>query len=244
MTACTGIVDKPSMPLQKTLVRLFSGVAAATALFFTSCRESQSAVPLQQSFAAVAAAKPVDTLYDPQSPPIERHYRWYQRHDDMMKIDSNRKAFQVWAKRLDPLRGLPLAEQAVAVDRIVDAHMTWVSDSVTYGASEYAAAPLMSIRRGTGDCDDYAILKYYALEYLGVPEDRRYMMGVAIKGKGTGMDHAVTAIDLSPRKDLSQVVILDNRDEETHPRGRAFGLGETVYAPVFVVNKKRFQWVF
>jgi predicted transglutaminase-like cysteine proteinase len=46
------------------------------------------------------------------------------------------------------------------------------TDQASFGADEYWASPAEFIARRGGDCEDYAIAKYYALRQLNVPAGR------------------------------------------------------------------------
>jgi len=43
-----------------------------------------------------------------------------------------------------------------------------MSDLAQYGVEDYWASPLESLSSGAGDCEDYAIAKYVALEESGI----------------------------------------------------------------------------
>ena len=48
----------------------------------------------------------------------------------------------------------------------------YASDQTVYGTSDYWANPYEFLAKDKGDCEDYAIAKYLALEYLGVPTSK------------------------------------------------------------------------
>jgi predicted transglutaminase-like cysteine proteinase len=58
------------------------------------------------------------------------------------------------------------------VNRTVNGAMTYRSDADVWGVGDYWATPVEMARKGAGDCEDFAIAKYWALRSLGVPEEK------------------------------------------------------------------------
>lgn len=56
------------------------------------------------------------------------------------------------------------------INRTVNATMTYKPDSNVWGVGDYWATPAEMARKGAGDCEDYAIAKYWLLRGLGVPD--------------------------------------------------------------------------
>jgi predicted transglutaminase-like cysteine proteinase len=54
------------------------------------------------------------------------------------------------------------------INRAINLSIRPMSDLAQYGVEDYWAAPLESLSSGAGDCEDYAIAKYVALEESGV----------------------------------------------------------------------------
>ena len=68
-------------------------------------------------------------------------------------------------------------------------------DEDTYGSREYFATPREMLDRGTGDCEDYAILKMHLLLALGMdPNDLYLVAGLYNHSDGTVGGHAVLVI--------------------------------------------------
>ena len=66
----------------------------------------------------------------------------------------------------------------------------YVSDQENYGVSGYWATPDEFLKNG-GDCEDYAIAKYFALRSLGFTE-----MRIVAYTRPTGQGHAVLVVKL------------------------------------------------
>ena len=53
--------------------------------------------------------------------------------------------------------------------------LTYKDDMLNYNQSDYWATPKEFLTSGTGDCEDYAILKYFTLVKLGFNPDKLYI---------------------------------------------------------------------
>lgn len=177
------------------------------------------------------------------------------RHNLLMKNDDNAANFKAWLRQLDGLRGKSIAEKATAVDALVDKQIEYVTDPQNYGRDDYWASPMETIARQKGDCEDFAILKYYALRYLDVPADRMFV--VAVGEDGTKLNHATLMVDTfeqgvlkSAWSSVSQklfgseaktnFVILDN---DHSPEGNLIEARDSRYHPYFAMNEKEFRAV-
>jgi len=111
------------------------------------------------------------------------------------------------------LRFLAIVDQARArdgrarlgeINRAINLAIRPVSDLAQYGEIDVWSSPLSTLRRGAGDCEDYAIAKYVALRQAGIAADdlRILIFRDTIRGE----DHAVAAARLNGRW-----LLLDNR---------------------------------
>ena len=73
-----------------------------------------------------------------------------------------------------------------------------------YGVEDYWASPLTALGNGAGDCEDYAIAKYVALEESGIAPDELQLEIVRDVQHQT--THAVVAVHYK-----DEWLILDNR---------------------------------
>ncbi len=55
------------------------------------------------------------------------------------------------------------------VNRFFNSRMAFRDDSVVWGQQDYWATPVEFLRKGAGDCEDYAIAKYFSLRKMGIP---------------------------------------------------------------------------
>jgi predicted transglutaminase-like cysteine proteinase len=92
-------------------------------------------------------------------------------------------------------------------NRAVNASIRYVSDLEQFGETDRWSAPLASFATAQGDCEDYAIAKYVALQEAGFPRDDLQL--VLVRDRAAWQDHAV----LLARID-EHWLILDNRHSE------------------------------
>ena len=69
------------------------------------------------------------------------------------------------------------------------------TDAQTWGVNDYWASPMEFFYQGQGDCEDFAIAKYYALVTMGVPVDKLRLVYVNYQPDPlrTGIAHMVLA---------------------------------------------------
>jgi predicted transglutaminase-like cysteine proteinase len=90
------------------------------------------------------------------------------------------------------------------INRAVDLNIKPVTDMAQYGVDDRWVTPLALFASHAGDCEDYAIAKYVALQEIGISDvDLRL---VIVHDRATREDHAVTAV-----RDAGRWQILDNR---------------------------------
>ena len=101
-------------------------------------------------------------------------------------------------------------------------------DKDAYGVSDYWATPDEFVRK-YGDCEDFSIIKYYALKEMGFPVD---LMRIAVvKDLIRGIGHAVLVVYLD-----DTAYVLDNMSDMVLPHGKF-----KHYLPQYSVNEK-YRW--
>ncbi|WP_426442487.1 transglutaminase-like cysteine peptidase [Bradyrhizobium genosp. P] len=112
------------------------------------------------------------------------------------------------------------------VNRGVNAVIRYVSDYAQFGEVDRWSAPLASFATAKGDCEDYAIAKYVALQEAGFPRDElRLVLG---RDRAVRQDHAVLAARLDGRW-----LILDNRHSELSEDSEASSI-----TPLFTIDHR------
>lgn len=102
----------------------------------------------------------------------------------------------------------------------------WKTDQNHWGQADYWATPAESVASNGGDCEDYAIAKYYLLKELGVPLDRLRI--TYVKAMKLNEAHMVLAYYSRPDADP---LILDNLDRRVRPASERSDL-----VPVYSFN--------
>ncbi|MEO7814377.1 MAG: transglutaminase-like cysteine peptidase [Sphingomicrobium sp.] len=90
-----------------------------------------------------------------------------------------------------------------AVNRFVNSHVAFVNDSQQYGVSDRWAPAAETLRRGRGDCEDYAIAKLQLLRNAGFADKDLYL--VILRDLARHADHAVLVVRAEGR-----MLVLDN----------------------------------
>ncbi len=91
-----------------------------------------------------------------------------------------------------------------------------MEDIDNWGVEDYWASPLESLGKGAGDCEDYAIGKYFTLTTLGMPHAKLRMVYVraSIAGAPNGyVAHMVLAYYPTPE---AEPLVLDNLQPGIH----------------------------
>jgi predicted transglutaminase-like cysteine proteinase len=110
------------------------------------------------------------------------------------------------------------------INRAINLAIRPMDDLAQWGKVDVWSSPLVTFNTGAGDCEDYAIAKYVALQMAGVPsEDLRIVVVLDLNGEG----HAVASVRLD-----GHWLILDNQQmamvEDVNARA---------YRPRFVINE-------
>lgn len=110
------------------------------------------------------------------------------------------RKLQAVAAELDGASGVDMFGR---VNRAVNAALAYQSDASNWGTGDHWATPAEMGGRGAGDCEDFAIAKYWMLRSLGVPADQLQL--VVLSDTRRQLYHAVLAAYVD-----GQAYILDN----------------------------------
>jgi predicted transglutaminase-like cysteine proteinase len=120
------------------------------------------------------------------------------------------------------------------VNEFFNRKIQFVDDQKNWGQNDYWATPIESLMRGAGDCEDYAIAKYFTLKYLGVSVNKLRITYVKAKIGGAGSNitqaHMVLTYYATPD---AEPVVLDNLISEIRPASRRGDL-----LPIFSFNSE------
>lgn len=136
--------------------------------------------------------------------------------------------------QLKKIVGAPAARfeaMLAQVNQRVNHRLKYAPDDVVWGQNDYWASPAETLARGTGDCDDFAIVKYYSLLALGTPAAE--MRIVILNDQTQNVLHAVLAVEHGGKQ-----YILDNRYESVYQDNTMHH-----YRPIYALNGSRW-WRF
>lgn len=104
--------------------------------------------------------------------------------------------------------------------------LRFTTDIKLWGKADYWATPIEALGRGAGDCEDYAIAKYFTLRELGVPDAKMRIMYV----KALKLNQAHMVLTYYPTPGAVPLV-LDNINKRILPANMRPDL-----APVYSFN--------
>jgi predicted transglutaminase-like cysteine proteinase len=99
---------------------------------------------------------------------------------------------QKWKRYLGEIRSLSPLDKLREVNRFAN-YAPYVTDPVNYGMADYWATPAQFLTKN-GDCEDYAITKFYSLLTLGFSNDQ--MRVVVLNDMNLRIAHAVLVVYL------------------------------------------------
>lgn len=121
-----------------------------------------------------------------------------------------------WRQMIEASRFLADSEKIETVNRFFNRALLFANDREVWGSPDHWATPMEFMERGRGDCEDFAIAKYFVLRLLGFPAaDLRIAV---LTGVETNEVHAVLLARLA-----GEWQVLDNREELPRPLRRYTG---------------------
>ena len=137
-----------------------------------------------------------------------------------------------WRKVLSTNTSTSDTDKLRRINDFFNQRIVFSDDISIWGQSDYWATPIETIGRGRGDCEDFAIAKYFSLLNLGIPLNKLRLVYVKALQNGPGgqiqQAHMVLAYYASPNGDP---LVLDNLVSDIRPASR-----RTDLSPVFSFN--------
>jgi predicted transglutaminase-like cysteine proteinase len=128
-----------------------------------------------------------------------------------------------WASFVAELKRLPLRERVARVNSVLN-RVPYVTAQANWHDPNHWETPYEFLTRG-GQCQDYAIAKFMALEQSGVPQEALRL--AVVRDTARALDHAVTIVYVD-----GAALVLDNQNEAVvpaSPHGR--------YRPYYSINR-------
>lgn len=101
------------------------------------------------------------------------------------------------------------------VNHFFNSSIDYEIDQTLWGKKDYWASPVETIGRGKGDCEDYAIAKYFTLTSLGIDPSKLRLMYV--RQLSVNQPHMVLIYFESPKK---TPFVLDNFNTKVLPANK------------------------
>jgi len=122
------------------------------------------------------------------------------------------KRTKQWHKLIKEQNSESEWEKLHITNSFVNKNITYSSDLEFWGVKDYWSTPIETLGSGFGDCEDFAIAKFFTLIALGVPEDKLRLMYV--RQLTINIPHMVLIYFEQP---TSIPLILDNYNKKIKP---------------------------
>jgi len=159
---------------------------------------------------------------------ISQFTKWnsvVERHEKSLK-ESQSHEIAAWKKDIALFKDLGTTRQKIeAVNNYINARIEYKPDSDVWGKSDYWATIAETLGKGYGDCDDYAIAKYFTLREAGIAEEA--MRIVVLKDNSIDQIHAVLSVEVN-----GTTYILDNQSPYLRTDQQI-----TFYEPIYSINE-------
>jgi predicted transglutaminase-like cysteine proteinase len=156
-----------------------------------------------------------------------------KRFDEQQKLDEEKCdtvefypcAVKSWKEMIASLEGKNLREQLDVINSWGNEH-PYIVDQLNWGMEDFWETPHEFISVN-GDCEDYAIAKYYSLKALGISLDKMRIIIVQDFNLG-GIIHAILGV----YDEKGDMYILDNQIDQVMPAMKIYH-----YRPIYSVNE-------
>lgn len=126
--------------------------------------------------------------------------------------------FREWQQLVSVGKDYGTADQLRFANDFFNRRIYFMDDMTVWGQSDYWATPLETIGMGRGDCDDFAIAKYFSLKVMGIPVSKLRLVYVKARQMGPMgpvlQAHMVVAYYPNPG---AEPLILDNLNPQVMP---------------------------
>src|SRR3990167_1951685 len=133
---------------------------------------------------------------------------------------------EAWDELINSNLGKSESELLQTTNRFFNRQLRFVDDSQNWRQNDYWASPIEALVKGAGDCEDYAIAKYFTLRRLGMPSEKLRI--TYVKALRYNQAHMVLTYYASPG---AIPLVLDNLIGEIRPASQRKDL-----LPVYAFN--------
>lgn len=110
-----------------------------------------------------------------------------------------------WEEIIRQSRNLPEREKLARVNHFFNSRIRFANDIDVWNVQDYWATPVEFLVRGAGDCEDFAIAKYFTLRALGVVDEKLKI--TYVKALQYNIHHMVLSYYSDPN---AEPLVLDN----------------------------------
>jgi len=139
-----------------------------------------------------------------------------------------------WQKVLAASRPLAEKDKLKRINDFINRRIVFDDDLSIWNQTDYWATPLETIGQGSGDCEDFAIIKYYSLKDAGIAVAKLRLVYVKARLDGPNgpymQAHMVLAYYATPN---AEPLVLDNLVPDIKPASQR---GDLV--PIFSFNSE------
>lgn len=141
-------------------------------------------------------------------------------------LGSAKQRIQAWEGQIKASAGSSERDKLNEVNRFFNRQIRFVDDIRLWRQNDYWATPVEMLVKGSGDCEDYSIAKYFTLRRLGIPSDKLRI--TYVKALNYNQAHMVLTYYASPG---AEPLVLDNLINEIKPASQRRDL-----LPVYAFN--------
>ena len=121
---------------------------------------------------------------------------------------SGKNRVEAWDSMIESSKNESLLNKIKNVNDFFN-QITYKTDAAHWKQKDYWATPFEFMGTGAGDCEDYAIAKYFSLVKLGIPDDKLRITYVIYKKANSRFEQAHMVLTYY-HKTGAEPVILDN----------------------------------
>lgn len=141
-------------------------------------------------------------------------------------LGDGQRRIDAWQQLLATQKQISELEQLNVVNQFFNKQMRYEEDTDLWHAVDYWETPIEALWKGAGDCEDYAIAKYFSLRRLGVPSAKLRI--TYVKAVSLNRAHMVLTYYASPD---AMPLVLDSLIDSIKPANQ-----RTDLLPVYSFN--------
>ncbi len=122
-----------------------------------------------------------------------------------------KRRFAIWDSVMESAKNKDILHQLKDVNDFWN-KVAYRTDPIHWRKKDYWASPFEFLGTGAGDCEDYAIAKYFSLRQLGVPDEKLRITYVKLQRRNSKFDQAHMVLTYYHNPD-STPIVLDNIDK-------------------------------